>query len=288
MARYTCLSMLAFAGHSFVLESVSDPWGEDDPLVEQCLRGEFDENTSLSYWLFLASRAKPDALFVDVGAYGGIYSLLLAQANPFCKVLALEAASVTYGRLVRNVILNGAETVVCAAHFAASDSAGIVEFSHRYGIYSMCPGDSTLTNSEVDHVESVFTLALDNIQDIEKDLPGALGSRSLGIKSFSEVAAIKIDVEGAELKVLQGAQSILMRQRPVVLCEVLTEDALAAVEHYVGQFDYLVARVPSERNALLIPKSEEHSLKQEFEVWSATKAGLLTMKAQRKWLHLVG
>lgn len=38
---------------------------------------------------------------------------------------------------------------------------------------------------------------------------------------------LKIDVEGAELKVLQGANSLLKKHRPALLCEVRTENSKA-------------------------------------------------------------
>lgn len=287
MARYTCLSRLRFGDCDFLLETVSDPWGEDDPLVADCLAGKFDENISLSFWLYLASKVDGDTLFIDVGSYAGIYSLLAAKKSPLCRILALEAASVTYGRLVRNIILNSVETTVCAAHFAAWETAKVLNFTHRYGIYSMCPGDSAVGDAEIDHTESVFSIALDQLLGVQQEYPGAIGSRSLGIKAYDRIAAIKIDVEGAELNVLRGAVGILERQRPVIICEVLTAEARTAVEDFVSKFKYVVEPLGAERNVLLVPTEQVDALKVDFEAWRSRQTNELVVTAQRKWTQLL-
>ncbi len=50
---------------------------------------------------------------------------------------------------------------------------------------------------------------------------------------------LKIDVEGAELEVLQGATQLLKTKRPIVLCEV-SADASLKVSALLGAHDYIV------------------------------------------------
>jgi FkbM family methyltransferase len=60
---------------------------------------------------------------------------------------------------------------------------------------------------------------------------------------------LKIDVEGAELEVLQGATQLLTAKRPIVLCEV-SEDASPEVSALLEAHDYIVydgSRPSSER-----------------------------------------
>lgn len=47
---------------------------------------------------------------------------------------------------------------------------------------------------------------------------------------YSEVALVKIDVEGAELLVLQGAEDLLSEGDPMIICEVLRADGQADLE----------------------------------------------------------
>lgn len=62
----------------------------------------------------------------------------------------------------------------------------------------------------------------------------------LSCVATSPVALIKIDVEGGELEVLEGALSALSERRPTVLCEVLLRDSQAAVEDYSKRIKRLI------------------------------------------------
>jgi len=59
-------------------------------------------------WFHLAARA---GIVLDVGAHVGFYALLAAHANPKGRVFAFEPHPSVYGRLIRNLSLNGVENV---------------------------------------------------------------------------------------------------------------------------------------------------------------------------------
>lgn len=71
--------------------------------------------------------------------------------------------------------------------------------------------------------------------------------------AISEIAIIKIDVEGSERQVLAGMQETLSRFKPPIVCEVLRMDADADRENYkntvfnlmemLTQLNYLVFRI---------------------------------------------
>ena len=48
-------------------------------------------------------------------------------------------------------------------------------------------------------------------------------------------SVIKIDVEGAELEVLEGARELFEACRPVVLCEVIPASAPAVTDFFVSR-----------------------------------------------------
>jgi len=49
---------------------------------------------------------------------------------------------------------------------------------------------------------------------------------------------VKIDVEGAELHVLQGAEGLLTKHKPVLLCEVHSPEIAVRVESFLIQHGY--------------------------------------------------
>jgi FkbM family methyltransferase len=121
-------------------------------------------------------------LFVDVGANVGVYTILMAEHG--CQVVAVEPNETAREMLQRNLMLNGyeAEIVDCVL----ADDVGVRKFTH--GLDS--------TNRIVRDGESeVRALTLDLL----------LGDRS--------AAGVKIDVEGAEHLVLEGARQALSEHR---------------------------------------------------------------------------
>ncbi len=66
------------------------------------------------------------------------------------------------------------------------------------------------------------------------------GDSMVGLSNMNQIAMIKIDVEGAELEVLEGFQNTLQKNRPFVYCEMLNS---------------------SSRNGSLINESEERNEK---------------------------
>ena len=283
MSRDLCQTTLSFASTNFVMESFLNPWGEDDPILGTCVKGQYDENETLSHWAYLVQSAQPGELFLDVGSYAGLFSLVAAKLNRQIKIAAFEASTVTYGRLIRNISLNGLETSICPAHFAAWDETTTLEFTHRYGIYTMCPGNSAIPLvAEPDHVEKVHTFPLDGLMDIGVGLPGVLGSRSLGVKTFRSVAAIKIDIEGAEGYALRGATQILRLQRPHILCELLTDNAVSDIGKFISEYDYLVKRIGLERNYHLAPREKLPLFDEGYQSWKTSRKAALNLTGERR------
>ena len=135
---------------------------------------------------------RPGDAVLDVGAHVGYYTVLSAVlAGPAGRVLAFEPNPTNHGFLKRHLALNGcAQVEVLQA--AASDAAGTARFD--FG-----GGSGTGHLAEQGALE-VTTVRVDDV----------CAERGLSPR------AIKIDVEGAELRVLRGAETTLARARPVI------------------------------------------------------------------------
>lgn len=134
----------------------------------------------------MAKILKPGDVFVDVGANIGYYTLLASRlVGSTGKVVAVEAAPVIYGRLQANVQANKADNVRLL-NVAVSDSVGELDI---YGGTKWNRGaTSTLSQDGQVPEARVAAAPLDTL---------------LTEDELKRVALIKIDVEGAESRVLR-------------------------------------------------------------------------------------
>jgi FkbM family methyltransferase len=139
---------------------------------------------------WILSQLDSDALLVDCGAHHGIFTLI-AAAKARAAVLAIEASPSSAAVLRRNVAANRISNVE-VLHAAVGDVDGTLRFSR-----DSC---GSVTNSD------------DSITVPAVTLDAALAGRVPGV--------IKIDVEGAELRVLHGARRTIAAHRPALDIEV--------------------------------------------------------------------
>jgi FkbM family methyltransferase len=146
----------------------------------------------------------PGAVFVDVGANVGFFSLMAARCvGPTGRVVAFEPIAAHAASIRSNAELNGLSIDVVEA--AVGDRHG-----GRTRLWvSEHPGGATISTTDVPpdvtgHIE-VDQVTLDGLLD-EGQLPVP--------------SVVKIDVEGAELSVLRGATNLLSWHHPRVVVEV--------------------------------------------------------------------
>lgn len=158
--------------------------------------------------------------FFDIGANIGIYALIAAINNFHRKVYAFEPVPKVFDCFKKNVEIN-------KLHNLQIDSAAITNYD----------GDITLYVP----LETIPTSA-STLQGFKND-SNPISVRALTIDSFvamnniSRVDLIKIDTEGTEHMVLEGAKNIMKRDEPIIICEVLkgrTEKSLHPVLDNLG------------------------------------------------------
>jgi FkbM family methyltransferase len=143
---------------------------------------------------------------MDVGANWGLYSLLISRAvGPSGKVYAFEPVPEIFARLKERIALNNATNVI-PVPIALSDEKGVAKMS----IKGM---SSSLFRRVSDEFVEVQVERLDDFVEREK---------------IERVDAIKIDVEGAELKVIRGADKTIRRDKPILMVEIQAATLQAA------------------------------------------------------------
>ena len=165
--------------------------------------GSFEPNE----FAFLDRVLKPGMVFVDVGANDGYYTLFAARrVGPSGRVVAAEPSSRERAHLQRNLGRNGLDnvSVVPAAIGAAS---GLADLHLAHGVHA---GHNTLGSFAHDDVVRA------SLERVPIEPLDAVIAR-LGL---AQVDFVKIDVEGAEARVITGAAAVLKAMRPFLLLEI--------------------------------------------------------------------
>jgi FkbM family methyltransferase len=141
-----------------------------------------------------------DGTFIDVGANIGIFSLIAAHHwCPLGRVVAIEASPRICEWLMRNVQENSSPGLQIL-------NSAITRKSGETALFFDAPmekfGMGSLTSRFGNFGSAVNTLSLDD------------AAASLGI---SQVDVIKVDVEGHELGVFEGAMKLLHHPKPPVI-----------------------------------------------------------------------
>jgi len=155
----------------------------------------------------LAHPQASTGLVVEVGANMGVHTIPLAQflAGQNRPMLAFEPQQVVYQQLCANLALNGLMNVT-ALPYACSRAQGALAFTPPDYTQPGNFGATALHRSPSSpNLQTVPCHPLDELAATH--FPG------------QPVALIKIDVEGHELQVLEGAQSTLSRHRPILYLE---------------------------------------------------------------------
>ncbi len=151
---------------------------------------------------FTRQSLRPGGVFVDAGAYHGWYTLVASKVvGEGGRVVAFEPNPDTFSILTRNIALNDCQNVQ-AFNVALSNADG------RVWIYKSS-GDGIASSlgkfRETEGREYVATRRLDDILEELK---------------IRRVDFMKIDVEGSEANLLQGAIRTLNASRPTVVFEI--------------------------------------------------------------------
>lgn len=137
--------------------------------------------------------ARRGGLLVDAGANYGYFSLLWAATNPQNTVLAFEASPRNHAAFIRNVERNGLGDRIAADSRAIGRESGLMRFE-------IGPDEQTgwggLTKEPFAKGIQVTVTTLD------EEIPNE-----------TEIAVLKVDVEGADTWVLEGARQLLKGRR---------------------------------------------------------------------------
>lgn len=172
------------------------------------------------------SELPDDATIVDIGGHTGEYAVPLAvETNR--RVVSFEPNGRSLDRLRRTVELNGVEDRVTARRIGIGSVDGDrTLYRSTYSKLSAFDRDAAERwGADVEAVETVPVRRLDSL--VPEEIPPPDG--------------IKIDVEGGEMDVLQGAAGTIDAYRPLIVVEKHDEATAKAIERWLLEREYTVA-----------------------------------------------
>ena len=136
-------------------------------------------------------------VFLDVGANIGLYSLLASFYED--KVYAIEPHFNSFSSLCKNITINNLNTKITAMNIALSDCNEIIDFNVLFTDASASGGQVNDNHrfGEAFTPELVYKCSAYTLDYLV----------SSGVIAFPTI--VKIDVDGLESKILNGAQTIL-------------------------------------------------------------------------------
>jgi FkbM family methyltransferase len=178
---------------------------------------------------------QPNAVFVDVGANIGYFTVLASKwVRPSGQVFAFEPVPSTYHRLSKNMALNNSHNV----------SAFNLACFSRCGFMSM----TVTVDSAKSHLSAESNqnaqVQMTTLDEFFKERP------------VRRLDCLKIDTEGADFEVLKGATEIIKRFRPAIILELDHIWRFGSSKHDVEQYlegsGYSIAEIRADHSTDLV------------------------------------
>lgn len=159
---------------------------------------------------------KKDDIVLDVGANQGIFTLAFSKlTGPNGKVLSIEPFDKMVKLIKSNILINSLANIKILTT-VVSDKEGYESLDFGGGIVSASIVRNFSKNSKI----AIKATTIDTIT-----------------KDFNKINFIKLDIEGAELKALNGAKQTLHNDKPILSIEV-DSNSFDEINEFLKPFGY--------------------------------------------------
>jgi FkbM family methyltransferase len=180
------------------------------------LHGVYERGGIATLERIVFPKLKPNSVCLDIGANIGNHSV--AFSKNFGSVIAFEPNPIVFHLLQANAVARNIQPV----NIGLSSKTGQLFFEQDFQNFGASHIVTTPTSTSI----KIEVNTLD--QEVAE-------------RSIEDVSFVKIDVEGHELEVLQGAEKLLTLQKPVLAMEALYSDLVASgqkVEALLRSYGY--------------------------------------------------
>jgi len=186
----------------------------------------FVDNTYLQHGITIPE----NVCVVDVGANVGMFSLFVKAQQPGARVLAFEPMPHNLEALRKNLELHGADDVEVIPHGLSGGQEGTATFT----FYPNLPGNSTRypagKQRDRDSIANAWGDAVGDTLYRGEEVEVRVERLSTALARYPEIERIdllKVDVEGAELHVLEGLDDSDWARNQQIALELQDVDGMA-------------------------------------------------------------
>ncbi len=151
----------------------------------------------------------PDAVFLDIGAYFGLYALHAAKSGRFREIHAFEPDKLNFAQLQACLFLNRAVERITAHNIYVGDKSGVAEMTKSSAMIGNRGGAGRY--GEKENQATVRVDAIDNL-----------------VNYAGRDIVAKIDAENGEFDVLAGMRDTIARNRMLLQIECGSIEGLKA------------------------------------------------------------
>lgn len=193
-------------------------------IIRKC---DFEDLKELNL-IKILSRDKSTLIF-DCGSNFGFYSLYLASLNENNQVIAFEASPKTYQELKKNIEENEFKNIQCHNLALTNNENQTLTFFESSNDWESSLIESNFNDKTKTNISSA---KLDSFED--------------RIEKKNQHIVIKLDVEGYEMQVLDGAKKIIEKHSPIIILEFsifIVKDNKFNYDYlksFLAQYDYLI------------------------------------------------
>jgi FkbM family methyltransferase len=211
--------------NNFYYNKVSYPQVNNSAVVKALLKNKIWEKKITNIF---QAYIKKDWIVVDVGAYIGLHTLTMSKlAN---TVYSFEPQPLIY-QCVKNTLTTQKIENVILHHVALSNNLGMTN------IHTNNNGDASL----------------EGIRDTKFSMSFPVNTKTLDSYNIDKINLIKIDVEGHEWEMIEGASNSIIKNKPIIILETFkTKKNIKKIEEFILQYNYTYTYISAD-NYLLLP-----------------------------------
>lgn len=170
---------------------------------------------------------------VDVGANIGAFTIDWARhMTGWGTVLAIEAQERLFYALAGNIAINNCDNAM-AIHVVISNTLGVILVPRLN--YNRPASFGSLEVEKREMPENIG-------QPVNYHIANEVDCLTIDSMALGPVDLIKLDIEGMELKALQGAAQTIEEQRPILVIEIIKSNQLAIVD-FLQPFKYVITQM---------------------------------------------